>query len=296
MNVIFICVIVLDKMCFHMHNLCWFKQKKIFECFRCFWKVFCFYQKKKNKIENFQKQCCPVLATQSWVIQVACYSRELACWFWRLVCEWKVQSRGVHRDFCGSARDSLVGRPSSHEKHLEIFFTILSLSALATCPSDLLATHPSREKRVFCISKTVFKTFSIFPSNFCDYSLSFPFLSQLKLFQTLFKLHFCIISSQSFKKRYGFSLSHFIFHVLSLLFLFLWVYWCHYDFVKCHTRSRVCFILMIVHCLRVSVFDFITDICMLSGVCTLFHDSGCFIHIMFMVFYHIICHLNPCNA
>ena len=35
---------------------------------------------------------------------------------------------------------------------------------------------------------------------------------------------------------------------------------------------------------------------MLSGVCALFHDSGYFIHIMFMVFYHIIRHLNPCNA
>ena len=61
------------------------------------------------------------------------------------------------------------------------------------------------------------------------------------------------------------------------------MYWCHYDFVKCHTHSKVCFILVIVHCLRVSVFDFITDVCMLSGVCALFHDSGYFIHIMFMV-------------
>ena len=126
--------------------------------------------------------------------------------------------------------------------------------------------------------------------------MTIHFLSQLKLTQTLLKLHFCIISSQIFKKRYGFSLSHFIFHVLSLLFLFLWVYWCHYDFVKCHSHSRVCFILVIVHCLSVSVFYFITDACMLSRVCALFHDSGYFIHIMFMVFYHIICLLNPCNA
>ena len=100
-----------------------------------------------QKLKNFKKQCCLILATQSLVIQVACYSRELTCWFWRLVCEWKVQSRGVHRDFRSSARDSLVGRPSSHEKHLEIFFTILSLSVLVACPSDLLATHPNREKR-----------------------------------------------------------------------------------------------------------------------------------------------------
>ena len=74
-----------------------------------------------TKIENFQKQCCPVLATLSQVIQVECYSRELACWFWRLVHEWKVQSWGVHRDFCGSVHNSLASRPSNCEKHLENF-------------------------------------------------------------------------------------------------------------------------------------------------------------------------------
>ena len=41
-------------------------------------------------------------------------------------------------------------------------------------------------------------------------------------------IHFCIISSPILKKRYGFSLSHFIFHVLSVLFLILWVCCCHY--------------------------------------------------------------------
>ena len=97
-----------------------------------------------TKIENFQKQCCPVLVTQSRVIQVACYSRELTCWFWRLVREWKVQSRGVHRDFCGSARDSFAGRPSNREKHWEIFFSILSLSVLAACPSDLFQSRKTR--------------------------------------------------------------------------------------------------------------------------------------------------------
>ena len=102
-----------------------------------------------TKTEKFQKQCCPVLATQSQVIRVAYYSRELAGWFWRLVHEWKVQSRGIHSDFCGSTHDSPVGRRSSHEKHLEIFFTILTLSVLAACPGDLLVTQPSRKKRVF---------------------------------------------------------------------------------------------------------------------------------------------------
>ena len=90
-----------------------------------------------TKIEKFQKQCCPVLATQLRVIQVACYSHELAGWFWRLGREWKVQSRVVHRNFHGSAHDSLAGRPSSREKHLEIFFIILTLSVLAACLGDL---------------------------------------------------------------------------------------------------------------------------------------------------------------
>ena len=102
-----------------------------------------------TKTEKFQKQCCPVLATQSRVIQVACNNHELACWFWRLVHEWKVHSRWVHRDFRGSVRDSLMGRPFNREKHLENFFTILFLNVLVACPGDLLATHPSREKRVF---------------------------------------------------------------------------------------------------------------------------------------------------
>ena len=158
-----------------------------------------------QKLKNFKNQGCPVLATQLRIIQVACYSRELTSCFWRLVREWKVQSRGVHRDFNDSARDSLASRPSSHEKHLENFFRILTLSVLAVCPGDLLATHFSRKKHVFCVSKTVFKTFSVFPSTFCDGSLSSPFLSQLKLTQTLhvtlYKLHFYTFSPPNFKKK-----------------------------------------------------------------------------------------------
>ena len=172
---------------------------------------------------------------------------------------------------------------------------ILSLSVLAARPGDLLATHFSREKCVFCISKTVFKTFSVFPLNFCDYSLSSPFLSQLKLTQTLLKLHFGIFSSRIFKKRYGFSLFHFIFHVLSLLFLFLWVVLGSLCFCQMSWSFKGLFYLDDCSLFESKCFDFITDVCMLSGVCALFHDSGYFIHIMFMIFYHIIYHLNPCN-
>ena len=41
------------------------------------------------------------------------------------------------RDFRGLPRDSLAGRTSSHEKHLEKFFKIFFLSVLATGPNDL---------------------------------------------------------------------------------------------------------------------------------------------------------------
>ena len=151
MNAIFICVIVLDKMCFHMLNLCWFKHQKIFECFSCFWKVFC-----SHKNWKFQKQCCPVLATQLRVSQVACHNRELAGQFWWLVREWKVQSRGVYRDFCGSARDSLASETSSREKHLENFSNLLAWSVLAGDFGDFLATYLSCKKRMFCTIRAVF--------------------------------------------------------------------------------------------------------------------------------------------
>ena len=200
------------------------------------------------------------MATQSRVTQVACYSCELTCCLCGLVHKWKVQSRGVHRDFHGLARDSLAGRSSNRKKHFEFFFIILTLSVLAACPGDLLATRFSHKKRVFCVSKTVFKTFSVFPSTFCDCSLSSPFLSQLKLTQTLLKLHFCIISSPIFKKKvWVFSVSlHFpCFKYAFLDSVSVLLPLC---FEKYHARSRVCFILVSVHWLRVSVFDFITGV------------------------------------
>ena len=85
-----------------------------------------------EKSENFQKSIFALfLATQSRVSQVASLSRVFAGHFWRLVREWKVQSRGLLRNFRGSTRDSLAGRPSSRKKHLENFFKLLSLSVLA---------------------------------------------------------------------------------------------------------------------------------------------------------------------
>ena len=98
-----------------------------------------------TKTEKFQKQCCPVLATQSQVIQVACHNRELAGRFWQLVREWEVQLQGVYRDFRGSAYDSLTSETSSREKHLANFFKSFGLKCFGGCPGDL---YQSRKMRV----------------------------------------------------------------------------------------------------------------------------------------------------
>ena len=119
-----------------------------------------------QKLKISKKQFCPVLATQSWVSQVACHSHKLAGQFWQLVREWKVQSRREHRDFRDSTRDSLVSETSSHKKHSENFSKLLTLSVLAGGSGDYLTTYLSHEKRVFCIVRAVFKIFFSFPSNF----------------------------------------------------------------------------------------------------------------------------------
>ena len=122
------------------------KQKKIFECFSCFWKVFCFCKNVKNfknsvalfwRLSRGLVQSHVLIASphrdflrftsesmsqsrkilriffKIWVFNV---SRDLV---WRLVRGWRFQSRGVHRDFRGLPRDSLVGKTSSREKHLD---------------------------------------------------------------------------------------------------------------------------------------------------------------------------------
>ena len=125
--------------------------KRFLSVFRWFWKVFWFKNLKVSKI-----QFCPVLAALSRVCQGASLSRIFAGRFWRLVREWKVQSRGSLRDFRGSARDSLAGRPSSREKHLEKFFKILFLSVLAAWAGDCVATYSSRVNRVFGRNRSSF--------------------------------------------------------------------------------------------------------------------------------------------
>ena len=97
-----------------------------------FLESFCLKNLKISKI-----QFCPVLAAQSRVCQVASLSRVFAGHFWRLVRKWKVQSRGLLKDFRGSARDSLAGRHSNREKHLENFFQILRTKYFPKTPKTL---------------------------------------------------------------------------------------------------------------------------------------------------------------
>ena len=163
--------------------------------------------------------------TQSQVIQVACYSREVACWFWRFVREWKVQSRGLHRDFRGSACNSLVGRPSSHEKHLENFFHNFIFECFGSLPLRLVGDSPQLRKTRVWQKVGQFLNLLSFPSNFLWLFTVFPFLSQLNL-PKHFVSHslnsiFASFLLQSSRKKYGFSLSHLISSCFKSNFRFL---------------------------------------------------------------------------
>ena len=116
------------------------------------------------------------------------------------------------KDFCSLPRDSFTGRTSSCEKHLDKFFKFFFLSVLASGPVDLLTTWLSHEKHMFCVSRLVFKLFQFFPQTFLN--------SSCHSHKPPFLLHFNFKSS---RKMYGFSLSHYIFLVLSIIFLNLWV-------------------------------------------------------------------------
>ena len=147
-----------------MLNLCWFKHKKIFECFRCFWKVFCFYKNwkiSKTVLPYFgdlvtghlsrmpQSQAGgSVLVTCSRVEgPVAKGTQIFSRLSLRLLREWNFQSRKTLSKFFQNF-------------WLKVFWRVK------------LTTYLSREKCVFCIVRAVLKTFSVFPQTFYDYSLS----------------------------------------------------------------------------------------------------------------------------
>ena len=140
---------------------------------------------------------CPVLAVQSRLYQVTCLSRVFAGHFWRFVREWKVQSRGLLRDFRGSARNSLAGRPSSREKHLEKFFQIFVLECFSGLIWRLFGdSFQSRKSRVLEIQGQ-FLNFFVFPRSFCDYSLSLSTALTHSHRASIFDLHCYFFSAQN---------------------------------------------------------------------------------------------------
>ena len=110
-------------------------------------------------------------------------------------------------------------------------------------------------------------------------------------------IHFCIISSPIFKKKVWVFFVSLHFSCFECAFLDSVSVLLPLCFEKYYVRMRVCFILVSVLWLRVSVFYceliilllFVWSLCSVSWMC-------CFIHIMFLVFCHIICHLSLCDA
>ena len=120
MNAIFICVIVLDQMCFHMLNSCWSNTKRFLSILVVFGKSFVFVKMSKffkNSVALFWRLSCGLV--QSHVLVASPHkdfslliggsipqSRKILRIFfkiwvfnvsrdsvWRLLCRWKVQSR-----------------------------------------------------------------------------------------------------------------------------------------------------------------------------------------------------------
>ena len=168
---------------FHILNFCWSNTKRFLSVLIFFGKSFVF-----AKISKFSKTVLPYLATWSRVNPIACpqLTQKFFATHWRVkvlvtkkvrnffqnfgflkfsqlglaTCLWgEAPVARLYRSFRGSLRDLLAGVPSSHKKHLENFSKILSLRCLVAWLGDLFATWFSHEKCVFCVLRTIFKTF-----------------------------------------------------------------------------------------------------------------------------------------
>ena len=122
-------------------------------------------------------------------------------------------ARGL-RDFRGVPHDSLVGRTSNREKHLDKFFKNFVFSVLATCSwLDSVA-------KIMCFAQIGQFLARTFVTVHCLPHINSFLNSLCHSHKPLLLLHFNFKSS---RKMYGFSLSHYIFLVLSIIFLNLWV-------------------------------------------------------------------------
>ena len=104
----------------HLLNHILLKHKNIFECFNCFWKVFCF-----ENCQKFSKTVRPCFGDLP-RSQASCMP----------------QSRAYTEGF----RDSLAGQSPSCEKDLEFFSKIWVFRFLATQFGDLFASGSSNSE------------------------------------------------------------------------------------------------------------------------------------------------------
>ena len=173
MNAILICVIVLVKMCFHMLNLCWFKHKKIFECFRCFGKYFVF-----TKNWKFSKTV------------LSCFGDSVAG---HPSCMLQLRARGLVLVTCSRVKGPVTRSTQrfsrlssrlphkwdfqSRKKHSKLFqFFRLEVFWQVTLVTYWWLVSVAKNT-CFTFQRQFLKLFSVFPSNFCDCSPSSPFLS-----------------------------------------------------------------------------------------------------------------------
>ena len=114
------------------------KHKKIFECFSCLWKVFCFC---KN-VKNFKNSVALFWRLGRGLVQSHAPSREATEKFFvtqisDLFVGGNSSREGYTEIFFGSLRNFLVGGTSSRENHLGKFFknvvSGVSWLVLATC-------------------------------------------------------------------------------------------------------------------------------------------------------------------
>ena len=87
-------------------------------------------------------------------------------------------------------------------KTLREIFQVAYFYVFCGLPSNWLATWSSREKRVFCVLRTVFQNFFSFSLEFQWLFIVFPKIS-LSNTPCLFwkSFHFCIMSSSNMKKK-----------------------------------------------------------------------------------------------
>ena len=180
-----------------------------------------------TKTENFKKHCCPILATQSRVRQVACHNRELAVSFGDLFVSGRSSREGYTKIFVAQLMTPSWVRLPVAKNTQQIFSKLLAWSVLAGDIGDFLATYLSREKHVFCTVRAVFKTFFSFPLNFLwlfTFSVNWNYPNTpCHSLQTPFLLHF-FSNLQEKGMDLLFLTSHFMFWVLFSCFMS-----CHCD-------------------------------------------------------------------